>query len=127
VKLQREGEYHGNISRSQWNGIGSVVFKDSGDFYKGNFKDGKRNGYGLCQFPSGAIYKGDWKDDLLNGIGTLYSGNGEILESKFVNGCVISDEIGTRNAVNSNSGRIKIMFTDGTYYDGMWANHKRHG
>jgi hypothetical protein len=35
----------------------------NGDLYKGNFKNGKRHGSGVCMFKSGALYKGDFNDD----------------------------------------------------------------
>ena len=34
-----------------------------GGFYKGLFRDGKRNGYGVYEYADGSRYEGDWKDD----------------------------------------------------------------
>jgi hypothetical protein len=48
-------------------------------------------------------------------MGILYSGKNEILECRFEHGQV---------AV---TGRVRMMFQDGTYYDGNYQNHKRHG
>ena len=98
----------------------------NGDVFKGNFKDGMRHGNGLCQFSSGAIYRGDWREDKPHGHGTLYSGNGEILDCKFENGFVVcsggSDLFGKAAA-----GKIKILFSDGSFYMGQYADHHRHG
>lgn len=65
---------------------------DNGDIYKGNFKDGKRHGPGLCQFKTGAIYKGEWKDDKPHGNGVLYSGKNEIVETKFEKGYIYGSD-----------------------------------
>lgn len=58
----------------------------NGDLYKGNFKNGKRHGSGVCMFKSGALYKGDFNDDQIHGQGILYSGKNEIIECRFEHG-----------------------------------------
>lgn len=65
-------------------------------------------------FKSGALYKGDFKDDMPHGNGILYSGKNEIVEAKFEKGMI-------------QNGRIKIMFQDGSYYEGQYLHHRRHG
>ena len=44
-------------------GFGTFTWCD-GKFYKGMFKNGKREGKGFLQFPDGTKYEGDWKNDL---------------------------------------------------------------
>lgn len=39
--------------------------------YKGNMKDGMRNGRGICYYPNGDKYDGEWKDDLKDGRGII--------------------------------------------------------
>ncbi len=51
------------------NGHGLLVF-ETGNKYKGEFKDGKRHGEGTFIWKSGAKYKGDWRDDQMSGTGT---------------------------------------------------------
>ena len=44
------------------NGPGAS-FLDNGDLYSGQWKDGKREGFGICKFFKGGYYKGDWIAD----------------------------------------------------------------
>ena len=113
VKAQPIGDYVGKISKNKRDGQGCIRMQN-GDIYKGAFKNDKRHGTGICQFASGALYKGDWRDDMPNGQGILFSGSNEIIEGRFENGA-------------APHGRVKILFTDGSFYDGNYANHRRHG
>jgi hypothetical protein len=55
----------------------------------------------------------------------LYSINGELLECKFDHGSVVGS--GKGDGFGKNSGKIKILFTDGSFYEGMWIDNKRNG
>ncbi|MGO0807401.1 hypothetical protein ACTPEF_26660, partial [Clostridioides difficile] len=46
-----------------------VKLIDDGDLYKGEFVDGKKNGFGIYIFSSKEKYEGLWKDDKMHGIG----------------------------------------------------------
>ena len=96
MKNHKVNDYVGPISKNQRSGQGSIKL-ESGELFKGLWKNDKRNGFGTCMFPCGALYRGDWKDDLPNGQGILYSGSSEFIEGRFEKGLVPS-------------GRIKIMF-----------------
>jgi len=47
-------------------------------------------------------------------MGILYCGNNEIVEARFEKGYIPN-------------GRIKMIMTDGSYYDGQYSHHQRHG
>ena len=113
IKKQPLGDYVGKISKNKRDGQGGLRMSN-GDVYKGGFKNDKRHGTGICQFASGAIYKGDWREDQPMGQGILYSGKNEIIEGRFENGA-------------APHGRVKIMFQDGSYFDGSYSNHRRRG
>lgn len=49
------------------NGKGKWVTKEY--TYEGDFKNGLREGYGVCRYKNGDIYDGDWKKDLKDGYG----------------------------------------------------------
>ena len=85
-----------------------------GDIYKGMFKNDMRHGQGICMFGSGAIYKGDWRDDKPHGQGLLYSGQCEVIEGRFYAGKVPNQ-------------KVRMMMSDGTYFEGPIVNNKRHG
>ena len=61
------------------NGIG-IGFLDNGDIYSGIWKDGKREGNGVCKMfdTKGAYryYKGEWHQDQIHGTGIMVMNNG---------------------------------------------------
>lgn len=48
-------EYDGCASEGCWCGEGSYTYK-TGDYYSGDFKLGKKHGYGKMMFVNGDIY-----------------------------------------------------------------------
>ena len=57
----------------------------NGSVFEGEFKDGKRHGFGRCIYAAGALYEGNWSDDKRHGLGRMewsfgnsYEGLGEI-------------------------------------------------
>ena len=44
-----------------------------GRVYEGEYKDDKRNGYGIFYWPDGRIYKGYWKEGKQDGIGEFFN------------------------------------------------------
>ena len=58
----------------------------NGDKYKGGFKNGKRQGFGLFELNDGGEYSGEWKDDKINGQGKYQFSNGNVYEGMFVEG-----------------------------------------
>ena len=59
--------------------------------YKGEFKKGKREGYGECYYKNGEYYQGEWINDKRHGKGRLYYKN-EKYEGNFINGNYICDK-----------------------------------
>lgn len=49
--------------------------------YRGDMKDGKREGKGSLKMPDGKTYEGDFSNNLPNGHGTLYDPSGQVLIS----------------------------------------------
>ena len=43
-------------------GTGNALGNEDAE-YRGNFKAGKRDGYGMITWPDGAVFKGIWKND----------------------------------------------------------------
>ena len=44
-------------------GKGHKAYKDS-RLFEGDFKDGKREGKGICKLVNGAVYESEFKNDL---------------------------------------------------------------
>ncbi len=106
--------YEGGVSKGNKNGNGQMIYPN-GDVYKGQYKNGERSGTGMCKFgATGAIYKGEWRDDRPQGNGTLFTLPNEIIETRF-EGSKIQD------------GQVKILFSNGEYYEGNFKNSQRNG
>ena len=70
------------------------VYKyDNGDLYKGEFINGKRQGFGVCIFANKERYEGIWKNDLMHSIGKYTYNNGCTYSGDFRNG--VAEGIGT--------------------------------
>ena len=80
-----EYSYHGKWRDDCFHGDGLLKYKD-GRHYQGNFKEGKKDGYGI-EFDKcdKVCYEGEYKGGYRHGKGKLYS-NQESYEGKFLNG-----------------------------------------
>ena len=56
---------------------------ENGRKYIGQFKNGKREGYGIMFFPDGGRYEGNWENDLAHGKGIEYYINGDRYEGEY--------------------------------------------
>ncbi len=57
--------------------------------YKGDWKNGKRHGFGIQLFPNGAKFIGNWKKNMAHGFGWLEYINGTSYEGKYEDNCII--------------------------------------
>ena len=84
------------------------------DIYYGEFKNGKREGYGKYIWENGEYYIGQWLNDKKHGKGILYNTNRNIkYDGDFVN--------------DKFEGYGKYIYENGNYYIGKWLNNKMHG
>lgn len=61
----------------------------NGDFYEGEYKEDKKDGYGVYRWSNGSVYEGSFKNDLKHGEGTIKYNNGKIAHLCWKNGEVI--------------------------------------
>ncbi|MCS5624183.1 MAG: hypothetical protein NZ735_09505 [Candidatus Marinimicrobia bacterium] len=61
-----------------------MTYKD-GSYYKGQWKDGKRDGHGKY-YKNGEFYEGNWKNDKFDGYGVLSIGGNVVYQGLWVNG-----------------------------------------
>eukprot|EP00347_Sterkiella_histriomuscorum_P020141 403338954 len=107
-------KYEGGVSKGNKHGQGAQIYSN-GDIYKGVFRSDLRHGSGICKFmQTGIIHKGEWREDKMNGMGTVFTPPGEIIEASFTNGKI-------------NDGKIKILYSNGEYYEGDFKQNKRNG
>ncbi|CAF4783522.1 unnamed protein product, partial [Rotaria socialis] len=85
----------------------------SGARYKGEYKNGKRHGFGKLTLSNGSFYEGRFVENEKHGFGIYKWSNGAIYEGEF--------------AHDQPHGKGKLTSRSGDIYDGVWANGKRHG
>lgn len=57
---------------------------ENGAVFKGEWKNGMRDGIGIQQWPDGSKYEGEWLEDKAHGKGTLVHADGDIYEGYFL-------------------------------------------
>jgi hypothetical protein len=86
-----------------------VVNLANGEKYKGEYKNGKRNGKGVFKFVDGSEYDGEWKDGIINGKGVY----------KYASG----DEYNGEWKDKERNGKGIITFADGSKIIGEFQNN----
>ena len=104
--------YEGTIVNNLPEGKGKMTWRDGSRYY-GDFRVGKRAGYGAYVFPNGRKYEGDWKNDKIADKGTLTYLNGDEYYGEFING--------------KRSGMGTYITASGEIYNGQWNNGVEHG
>jgi len=94
------------------NGTGIFHFSD-GTTYKGQWKDGKREGQGFFSLPNGTTYEGQWKNDKIEGHGAVTYPGGEKYVGELKNG--------------RREGEGTFSFPNGAKYVGKWRDGKMNG
>jgi len=85
--------------------------------YIGDWKENKKNGFGIQHFGNGDKYEGDWEDNTRSGHGTLWVMEGKKLRREYT-GRWVNDK---------KSGRGTMYFKNEDRYDGFWLNDLPHG
>ena len=76
-------KYEGEFKEGKKHGFGTYTFHE-GSKYEGEYKDGEYHGQGTFTFTDGSKYEGEWKDGKPWNL-TIYDKNGNII-GKWVNG-----------------------------------------
>lgn len=93
-----------------YNGKGIINYGDRS--YEGEFKNGKKDGFGTFKWSNGASFTGKWKEDnRVEGIDNMYGGFH--YEGQYKN--------------NLREGRGKFTWTDGSFYEGEWIKDNMNG
>lgn len=106
--------YVGQIKNKKYHGNGTIYYNDTGNLYKGHFKDGLKHGLGEFQFYNGDKYIGNFYQGEIQGIGKYISTNGYIYEGEFT----IGSMFGKGHLYDINNELI---------YDGEFLNSFPHG
>ena len=78
--------YKGDFKNVVFNGFGEIEYSIGGK-YLGEWKNGKRDGYGIVVFPDdGSTYEGEWKEGLPHGKGIITTIDKKKQEVQFIKG-----------------------------------------
>ena len=130
-------EGNGNFVNGKLEGTGKFIWPN-GNYYIGQFKNGKKNGKGIIYSKDGNIlYEGDFSNDKKEGTGKLILKNGLYYEGQFKNG-----KKNGKGTIHYKDGKIayegdfcndkkegsgKIILKKGNYYEGQFKNNKIQG
>jgi hypothetical protein len=89
-----------------------------GTSYQGEWKDNKKEGYGIQQYATGDKYEGQWCQGRRHGEGVLWSPSGKNIMRKVYTGGWVNDK---------KHGEGTCFYVEGESYQGSWANGRRHG
>ena len=112
----RNYTYKGQFTAGKKNGKGKLESFDTKSIYEGEFKNDKKEGYGIEKFKDGSIYKGYYSQDMKEGIGILTlrkERNSSIFEGEFK-----KDKIW---------GKGKYIWDNDKQYEGEWENNEISG
>ena len=107
-----------------------MTFSQGGTTYKGQFKNGLKEGQGLYSWPDGAWYDGQFQSDRENGFGTYHFSNGDEYIGNFFNGRLHGNGTYTwasggakyvgEHVMDARTGYGKIIYKDGAEFEGYW-------
>ncbi|XP_014681097.1 PREDICTED: MORN repeat-containing protein 3-like [Priapulus caudatus] len=111
-------EYTGEWLNNHKHGKGTEKTQSTGAIYDGDWKWGKRDGFGTYSVPDGEgiyikQYSGGWRNGLKHGYGMFFYGKKVFYEGEWKEG--------------KRSGWGRMVYDDGSIYEGEWQNDLRHG
>ena len=112
----RNYTYKGQFLAGKKSGKGKMECFSSKSIYEGEFKNDKKEGYGIEKFNDGSVYKGFYSQGMKQGNGILSlkkEKNNSIFEGEFRN-----DKIW---------GKGKYKWDNGKEYEGEWENNEISG
>ena len=115
-----------------------IIKYDNGEYYKGEEKNGKRQGKGILYNKNGGIkYEGEWNNDYPDGNGKCLEEQGNYYIGEFKKGIKHGkgkyyDKSGNLIyegdfADGKKEGTGKLINKDGSYYEGDFKNDCKHG
>lgn len=105
--LYNNGYYYGEFKNSIRDGAGLYLF-NSGELYKGNFKQNKFDGTGVFYWVNGSKYEGEWSSQQRHGKGVYFYSDGLIDDGNFE----FNKFIGNRTVSNVNSAFENKVITN---------------
>ncbi|KAM8961631.1 LOW QUALITY PROTEIN: MORN repeat-containing protein 3-like [Pelodytes ibericus] len=138
---------NGDCYRGEWlnnlkHGKGTYIWKSKKSIYEGDWKCGKRSGFGTYSVQgsgTGAyikVYSGFWENNKKHGYGTHYYTDTEFYEGGWM--CGLRSGWGRMYFANGDmyegewhedkpSGQGLLLLENGNRYEGAWKAGKKHG
>ena len=116
--------------------IYGITYNLNGDYYKGEFVNGKKEGNGVMIYKNGTKYEGAFKNNKHEGFGKLIQLDGETFTGEWKDGkingngirCHCNGDKYIGNYVNNiRNGHGNYTFSNGDSYEGNWVNGKATG
>ena len=124
------GYYEGNYKNGKRNGFG-IYHWNSGSRYEGSWVDDSRTGIGEYFWPDGSRYVGEWHGSKMTGYGTYYYPTGTVFKGKWLNDeKVLGRQVyswGYYEGEWGNQtwcGKGREVITNGEIYEGIWKDSK---
>lgn len=104
--------YKGSWKSGRFHGVGFMKYRDRGEYFEGEFREAKKNGFGILR---AALWRhvGMWKDDKLSGLGLHVYESGDIYVGLWENGA--REKVGW------------LLSKNGDTYEGEWRADKMQG
>ena len=113
ITYNLNGDYYkGEFVNGKKEGNGLMIY-ENGTKYEGNFKNNKHDGFGKLIQLDGETFSGEWKDGKINGNGIRCHCNGDKYIGSYVN--------------NIRNGHGNYIFSNGDSYEGNWIDGKATG
>ena len=113
ITYSLSGDYYkGSFINGKKDGNGIMIYKN-GTRYEGSFKNNRHEGFGKLKQLDGETFIGEWKDGKINGNGVRCHCNGDRYIGSYVN--------------NIRNGHGNYTFSNGDSYEGNWLNGKATG
>ena len=106
------GDHMKNLIRRLFGRLYIVSYSDALS-YKGSWRKGAFDGYGILEYSNGSIYKGNFKYGVKHGFGLYTSASGFRYEGEWSDG--------------KQTGSAKISYKNGDWYEGAVKNGLRCG
>ncbi|XP_072380059.1 uncharacterized protein [Diabrotica undecimpunctata] len=106
-------KYEGEFCNGFFHGNGFLNILNTPRCYYGEWKNGKKDGYGWMMYEPGNWYEGKWSNDLRHSKGLRKYKNGSKYSGEWVD--------------NKKQGKGKMLFFNDDYYFGEWYDNKPHG
>lgn len=105
--------YTGSWKCGKPNGQGKELYPHNMGHFKGEYKNGVKNGFGKISFEDGSVYEGQLANDNIEGYGILFWPDLKVYRGLWKD--------------NKMCGKGRMEWPNGMFYEGEYENDQKHG